>query len=104
MEKIWTGRPWFHPTTGEKRRYIPMETWTELAGIEIDYYNSGNISFAAYKGEPFANSRAAALRAAKVWVDEDDQVHVDHWDSCLHGRVDLNAVKWDLQEAWDAQK
>lgn len=91
---------WEHPSTGQYRRYIDFDAWTKAAGFDIYLYNTGNIHWAFYKGEKFANGRAACLRSVKVWIDEDEQVHVDRWSE----RVDVTTadqVRADVQAAWD---
>ena len=67
----WTSR------TGQHRRYV--NNWTELAGLDVVRYKSGNVSSAALNGERISNSAACRLLALKVWLDDDDAVHVDHW-------------------------
>lgn len=47
------------------RLYINPET----VGLECDYYNTGNIRYAALKGEEISNSRANKIRASKVYID-----------------------------------
>lgn len=67
---------WVHPTTKQVRRYV--NNWTDICGLEVDYYKSGNVSSAALNGEHIPNVRAVAIMCAKVWLDEADQVHVDY--------------------------
>lgn len=54
---------------GKDRVYL--NDWAAFAGLEIFHYNTGNISSAAYRGEPISNSQAYKLAGAidKVWFD-----------------------------------
>ncbi|GAB2695747.1 helix-turn-helix domain-containing protein [Kitasatospora kifunensis] len=53
---------------------VYINNWTELAGLELSYYNSGNISAAAYRGEGISNSQASKILGSieKVWFDAAD--------------------------------
>lgn len=66
---------WTHPGTGKVRRYI--NDWHEEAGIEADYYNTGNVKYAYVDGHKISNASFNHLNA-KVWLDEDDNLHIDH--------------------------
>lgn len=66
---------WEHPRTGETRRYV--KNWAEIAGLEIARYGTGNISGAWINDQKIPNARAGAILAAKVWLDESDEIHVD---------------------------
>ena len=63
------GRRW---TKGEFNR-IYFNNLAELYGLQLDYYNSGNISAAQLDGEHISNSSArqilASLSSARVWYD-----------------------------------
>ena len=50
---------------------VYFNNWAELAGIETDHYNTGNISWAAYQGEAISNSQARKLLGSidKVYFD-----------------------------------
>lgn len=85
--KPWTDR------TGRNRIYL--NGWHSAVGVRIDYYKAGNVSYAEYKGERVSNSFARKnLVDAKVWVDEDGQVHVNH--------VEDRDVADDIREAVQA--
>lgn len=62
---------------GYRRFYL--NNWTELAGVEISYYKSGNISSATLGGELISNSKAYKLGLAggKVWI-ENGQVRTQY--------------------------
>ena len=45
-------------------------------GLECDFYKSGNISYAEWKGEKISNSYASRLSAAKTYFDlKDGKLH-----------------------------
>lgn len=71
-------RSWTKPGTDETRRYI--NNWAELAGIEVDYYKSGNVSsvsIADYDGN-VSNAKGSLTAAGKVWLDDADNLHLDY--------------------------
>lgn len=58
------------------RLYINAET----LGLELDYYKSGNISSATYRGESISNRRGGEMRAAKTYIDiETGELHSTNW-------------------------
>lgn len=69
---------WRHPGTGERRLYI--NNLLELSGLEYNQYKSGNISSAILDGDYISNTKATEvrdwLRYAKVWLDEEDTLHL----------------------------
>lgn len=66
---------WINPRNGQVRRYI--NGWHEAVGIEVEYYNSGNVREAALDG--YAISKAAFQHLdAKIWLDENDSIHIDY--------------------------
>lgn len=78
---------------GEIRRYV--NDWWELVGIEYNTYKTGNVSYSARNGEAFAHGRMRILLNAKVWIDEQNEVHLDYFDGCdivSEGEV-IRAVK-----------
>lgn len=75
-----TTREWVHPSTGEVRRYISnIDT---LIGLEVDRYNTGNISAAWLHGEVISNAEAgrilSAIRSARYYLDMDGELHYYH--------------------------
>lgn len=38
-------------------------------GLECEYYKTGNVSYAEFKGEKISNSRATEMLAAKTYID-----------------------------------
>lgn len=70
------GNAWKHPTTGEMRYYI-NDAW-KYGGLELDFYNTGNICTSYYLGEKISHSKAGRMRNAvgKCWITEDGEVHV----------------------------
>lgn len=58
------------------RLYINAET----LGLELDYYKTGNICSAIYRGESISNNMAREMKAAKTYVDiTDGTVHSTSW-------------------------
>ena len=84
---------WVHPRTGETRRYV--QNWPELIGLEIARYNTGNISGAWLNGEKIPNNRAGSILAVKVWLDENDEIHVDN----VKPRVEAYIHGYEIKEA-----
>jgi hypothetical protein len=75
------GRSWIHPRTGEERVYL--NDWKALAGLDVSYYGTGNVSGATLGGRPIANGRVAGIvgAIAKVWFDTaDGLLHITGWD------------------------
>lgn len=62
---------------GHVRRYC--SNVAEIIGLEVDRYKTGNIATATVNGVGISNSAAGRLLAVKVWLDSDNQVHVDRW-------------------------
>ncbi len=62
---------------GHDRVYI--NNWQRFIGLEVDYYNSGNICGATLDGELISNSEAGRILGAvqKVYFDTaDNKVHI----------------------------
>lgn len=58
---------------GKDRIYIDVET----LGLEVSYYNTGNVSNAAWQGEGISNADGRRLLGSKVYVDcADGSLHV----------------------------
>lgn len=73
------GRRW--QKNGMDRVYI--NDWAEFAGLDVDYYKSGNVCGATFQGRSIANGRVAGITSAieKVWFDAaDGQLHARHYD------------------------
>lgn len=66
---------WVHPKTGQTRHYI-NGFWEDMLGLHLEYYNTGNISYASIDGEKIANGRARKL-SGKLWADETGKLHLD---------------------------
>lgn len=69
------GKKWIHPTTGEVRYYV-NQAW-KYGGLELDFYNTGNICNATIDGEQTSNRLGGKLKNAieKCWITEDGEVH-----------------------------
>lgn len=61
---------------GQTRYYV--NGWTEAVGLEVERYKTGSIRFAYLDGEHISNAEAYRILDIRVWIDTDDQVHVDH--------------------------
>lgn len=87
----WTAK------NGTTRTYV--NGWHEAAGIEIDYYKTGNISSAYVKDERVSNSKAGSLLGIKVWIDEVGAYHVDHNNGQLISNDDIiSAIRAELSK------
>lgn len=42
--------------------------WTKL-GLDVDYYKTGNISYAKWQGEEISHTEARRIMSCKVWID-----------------------------------
>lgn len=77
----WTARD------GSTRRYI--NNWHTLAGLELGRYNTGNIRWACLNDEKISNTQAnRILNQTRVWIDDQDGVHVDR----PHALIDVAAL------------
>jgi hypothetical protein len=90
--KAWTsGR-------GERRRYV--NGWETLIGLEVERYNTGNISSAWLQDGPsrtyISNAEASRLLVGKIWVDDEGGVHVNNWSA---RKVDVETVRKAVKAA-----
>ena len=79
---------------GKARIYLE---WAAFAGLDISYYNTGNISGAAYQGEGISNSQASKLLGCiyKVYFDvADGKLH------CQYGHGESRVAT--PQQVWAA--
>lgn len=79
--------------SGHDRVYI--NNWAQYLPLEIDHYNTGNISWAAWEGEKISNSQAAKILGTldKVWFDAaDGKLH------CRFGYSESRVA--DRDEVW----
>ena len=74
------GSKWIHPKTGEVRYYV-NDAW-KYGGLELDFYNTGNIAIAKLDGEKISNSEGDRLGGCitKCWITEDGKVHMKGYD------------------------
>ena len=69
--KAWT------PTNGQPRYYV--NDWKEIIGLDVDYYNTGNVKSVTYEGTDISNNRYnKKLSSTKVYFDGEGIVHVDY--------------------------
>ena len=52
------------------RVYMNVAAWAPLAGLDVDFYKSGNVRSAAFQGEGLSNGVTTALVSSKLFVDE----------------------------------
>ena len=65
---------WANPRNGETRYYV--NDLAGIIGLEVEYYQTGNIAGATLKGEYISNNKAArAVSGLKVWLTEDGEIH-----------------------------
>lgn len=57
---------------------VYVNCWEEAIGLEVDYYNSGNIKRATLDGEKISNSAARRILSGKVWFDQEGELHLDY--------------------------
>lgn len=90
-------RSWTHPRTGENRRYV--QNWKEIIEFEVGYSNAGNVTYSTLKGEKVAHARAASLLNVKVWLDSQNNVHVDHLSGKGATLISAERIIADIAEA-----
>lgn len=81
---------------GDKDR-VYINNWAELAGLDVSYYNSGNIWSACWQGEKISNSQAYKILGCidKVWFDTaDGKLH------CRYGYTESRVA--DREDVWAA--
>lgn len=99
------GKKWIHPTTGEVRYYV-NDAW-KYGGLELDFYNTGNIRDATLDGEDISNSEGRRLMNAvtKCWITEDGIVHVKYYGELSDFiKAVLDGVKKEVVKLQDAPK
>ena len=81
-------------TKGEHDRlYID----TDLLGLTVERYNSGNISYAEFQGEKISNTTAAKLAAVTIYIDlNTDEIHGTGWNTAA-----CNTMKSAAQDLID---
>ena len=65
---------------GKRRVYIQIET---ALNIDVQYYNTGNISSASMNGEGISNSKAQKILSGKCFIDLNDENNIvfSEWSS-----------------------
>ena len=89
LGNAWTKRE------GETRWYV--NDWQEMIGMEVVYYNTGNVSDVYYHGGPDSHGEGHPsnywykknVAGTKVWIDSDGAVHVDY---CTDAGVEKDIV------------
>ena len=70
-------------SNGETRWYI--NNWKELIGLTVEYHNTGNVSYVELAGQEISNNRYKKyISGTKVWLDDDEEIHIDY---CQDGTV-----------------
>ena len=73
-----------------KRIYFNASAW----GLEVNHYNTGNISSATINGERISNSEAARCENVKIWYDlQDGKFYTKNMDS-LHNDARIAIEKF----------
>ena len=80
---------------GEVRWYV--NDWMDAIGMEVVYYNTGNISDVYYHGGPASHGEdhpsnywfKKSVAGTKVWIDAEGRVHVDY---CKDAGVERDIV------------
>lgn len=57
---------WTPRNGGQTRHYL--NTWTEMIGLDITRYNTGNIRWASLAGETISNSKAQKIFNGKAYI------------------------------------
>ena len=71
------GNEWVKPGSGQIRYYV--NDWKDLIGMEVEYYNTGNVCDVRYDGRNPSNCWFKKyVQSTKVWVDVEGGVHVDY--------------------------
>src|SRR4051812_32498677 len=74
------------------RRRVYLNDWATLAGLRVERYNSGNISYAELDGEQISNGRAYKLLSdAKVYW-ENGRILTNLKYGADHARVDADEL------------
>lgn len=83
-------RLWMKPDTGEERHYL--QNWHKAIGLDITWFNTGNIRWASLDGQRISNTRASQIITMKPWFDSEGKLHVDRF-SGGRGTISLDEVK-----------
>lgn len=94
---------------GEVRWYV--NDWQDAIGMEVVYYNTGNVSDVYYHGgngwhgdgHPSNSWYYKNVAGTKVWLDAQGRVHVDYCKDAGVGRDIIAKVGERIQAAIDAQ-
>ena len=94
---------------GEVRWYV--NDWMDAIGMEVVYYNTGNISDVYYHGGPASHGEGhpsnywfkKSVAGTKVWIDIEGRVHVDYCKDAGVERDIIAKVGERIQAAIDAQ-
>lgn len=63
---------------GETRWYV--NNWQDIIGLEVETYKTGNPREVYLMGGLMSNTAYRRIRNTKVWIDEDEGIHIDYCD------------------------
>lgn len=64
---------------GETRWYV--NNWQDIIGLEVETYKTGRPYQVFLQGEKMSNNKYYDIRFTKVWIDEDEGIHIDYCDN-----------------------
>ena len=74
----------------------------EMLGLKLDYYKTGNICSASYRGEYISNNHAREMKAAKTYVDiTDGTVHSTSWTLQKDAEIMLDDTMEEVEQETD---
>lgn len=82
---------------GSIRYYV--NDWQDMIGLEVRHYKTGNVSSVYFQDYQMSNNHYNKyISGTKVWIDENDGIHVDYCrDSEIESAI-IEAVGKRLQE------
>ncbi|WP_431935763.1 helix-turn-helix domain-containing protein [Micromonospora sp. RP3T] len=89
------GKPWSSGDGRINRVYINPGLFARLMGLEVSYYNTGNIRHAEINGEHISNAEAGRILASKVYL-EAGKLHI-RTDSRWHEDDILAAIATEVE-------
>ncbi len=75
LEKIG-GNAWATPDRSKIRSYLNVDVMAKATGLDVNFYNTGNVSSATLDGEKISNAQASKMLSrfnyTKLWYDDGD--------------------------------
>lgn len=82
---------------GSIRYYV--NDWQDMIGLEVRHYNTGNVSSVYFRDYQMSNNHYNKyISRTKVWIDENDGVHVDYCEDDEIESAIIEAVGKKLQD------